>query len=109
MTKRVGLLQMGHIDEASRHIAGDYPELFQSFLGEHDIEIVPYNIIDDERWPTNLGECDAWIGSPSRLSVYDDIPWIKDAEELVRELVAQEKPFVGVCFGHQLLAQALGG
>jgi GMP synthase-like glutamine amidotransferase len=109
MTTRVGLLQVGHIDPKSRHIAGDYPQLFQALLAEHDIEVVPYNVIDDGRWPTSLDECGGWIMSPSRNSVYDDVEWIKDAEEVVRELVATERPFVGVCFGHQLLAQALGG
>jgi GMP synthase-like glutamine amidotransferase len=53
-------------------------------------------------------ECDGWLCGPSRSSAYDDLPWRPDAEALLREIIATEVPYVGICFGHQLLAQALG-
>jgi GMP synthase-like glutamine amidotransferase len=105
---RAGLLVVGHVDPKSQHIAGDYPELFDALLEPVDVEVVPY-AVDEGRWPASLDECDGWICSPSRLSVYDDVDWISEMEKLVLELLAREKPFVGICFGHQLLAQALGG
>jgi GMP synthase-like glutamine amidotransferase len=108
MRRRIGLLLAGHVDMASRHIAGDYPELFGDLFAPHDIEIVPY-AADQGQLPEHTGECDGWICSPSRQSVYDDLPWLGDLEELLRRFVAEETPFVGICFGHQLLAQALGG
>ncbi len=107
MTKRIGLLMVGHIDPHSVHIAGDYPELFAALLAQHDLELVRYDL-DQNRFPERVNECDGWICSPSRSSVYDGDAWIADAEELHREFVAREVPYVGVCFGHQLLAQALG-
>jgi GMP synthase-like glutamine amidotransferase len=106
---RAGLLVVGHVDPKSTHIAGDYPELFDALLAPHGIEIATYNVIDDGRLPASVDECDVWVCSPSRLSVYDDEPWIAAVEDLVRECVARDHPFVGICFGHQLLAQALGG
>ena len=105
---RAGLLVVGHVDPKSRHIAGDYPGLFADLLGPVGIEIVPY-AADEGQLPESLSECEGWLCSPSRQSVYDDEPWIRDIEELLRDLVARERPFVGICFGHQLLAQALGG
>jgi GMP synthase-like glutamine amidotransferase len=108
MTLRAGLLVVGHVDERARHIAGDYPELFSALLAPVGIEVVPY-AAEHGQLPASLDECDGWLCSPSRLSVYDDEPWIKDLEDLIREAVARERPFVGICFGHQLLAQALGG
>ncbi|MFM7224775.1 MAG: type 1 glutamine amidotransferase [Actinomycetota bacterium] len=105
---RAGLLVVGHVDPKSRHIAGDYPELFADLLGPVGIEVVPY-AADEGQLPASLTECDGWICSPSRRSVYDDEPWIRDVEQLLCDLVAAERPFVGICFGHQLLAQALGG
>lgn len=111
-TRRIGLLLMGHVDPKSQHIGGDYPELFAALLDEsltaHGIELVRYDL-DEERFPLSVNECDGWLCSPSRLSAYDPVPWLADAEELLRAFVATEKPFVGICFGHQLLAQALGG
>lgn len=105
---RIGLLMMGHIDSKSQHIAGDYPELFDAILAPQGIELVRYDL-DEGRFPADVDECDGWLCSPSRLSTYDPVPWLADAEALLRELVAREVPYVGVCFGHQLLAQALGG
>ncbi len=105
---RIGLLMMGHIDPASRCIDGDYPELFGAILAPHDIELVRYDL-DEGRFPDDTGECDGWLCSPSRLSSYDVVDWLGDAEQLLRDVVAAEAPFVGICFGHQLLAQALGG
>ncbi len=105
---KIGLLMMGHVDPKSAHIAGDYPELFGSLLDGHGIELIRYDL-DEGRFPDSLSECDGWLSSPSRLSTYDSVLWLADAEALLREIIAVEAPFVGVCFGHQLLAQALGG
>src|SRR5690606_7843892 len=40
---------------------------------------------------------------------YDPLPWIEDFAALVGEIAAVSSPYVGVCFGHQMIAQALGG
>jgi GMP synthase-like glutamine amidotransferase len=69
---------------------------------------VPY-AAETGQLPVSLDECDGWLCSPSRSSVYDDEPWIEGVAEMLREAIARERPFVGICFGHQLLAQALGG
>ena len=105
---KIGLLMMGHVDPRSVHIAGDYPELFGSLLEGQGIDLVRYDL-DEGRFPDDARACAGWLSSPSRLSAYDLVPWLSDAEELLREIIAMEAPFVGICFGHQLLAQALGG
>ncbi len=104
---RIGLLMVGHVASASTHIAGDYPQLFTNVLAEPDIELVRYEL-DADHFPTTVRECDGWLLSPSRCSVYDDHQWIGAAEDLVRQLIAEERPYVGICFGHQLAAQAFG-
>ena len=104
---RIGLLMVGHVADSAQHIAGDYPELFASVLARDDVELVRYDLAAD-RFPTDVDECEGWLLSPSRCSVYDGHPWITSSEDLLRELLAKERPYVGICFGHQLVAQALG-
>jgi GMP synthase-like glutamine amidotransferase len=105
---RIGLLMVGHVDPKSQHIAGDYPELFGAILAPLGVELIRFDL-DEGRFPDNAKECDGWLCSPSRMSTYDDVPWLRDTEQLLRDIVATEVPYVGICFGHQLLAQSLGG
>lgn len=49
------------------------------------------------------------MATGSSHSVYEDLPWIKKTKEFIRQIYAANKFFVGFCFGHQLMAAALGG
>jgi GMP synthase-like glutamine amidotransferase len=107
-TLRIGLVQCGHVhlDLVPDH--GDYPELFGDLLGPYGIELTTFDV-DHGQFPGELDELDGWVISGSADSAYDDLPWIHQTEDLLRELVEREAPMVAVCFGHQLLAQAMGG
>ena len=59
--------------------------------------------------PQNIDECEAWIISGSPKSVYDSDPWIKELISFVQKCDAKKKKLIGICFGHQLIAHALGG
>jgi len=52
---------------------------------------------------------DGAIISGSQSSVYDDRPWIQELSRWVEGAIADNLPILGVCWGHQLLAQVLGG
>lgn len=108
MRRRVGLLMCGHVHPDALDLGGDYPDLFESLLGPLGIDVVPYAVTEGHL-PGSLDECDGWMTSPSRSSVLDDLPWIGDVAELAVDAVRNEVPFVGICFGHQLLASVLGG
>ncbi len=60
-------------------------------------------------FPAALDECDAYLITGSPCSVYDTYPWIKDMENFIHHVYADGTPLVGICFGHQLIAQSLGG
>ena len=73
-----------------------------------DVEWVVYDVVAG-RLPASHTECEGWVGTGSRWSVYDDEPWIHAYANLVRSYHAAGVPFVGVCFGHQMIGHALGG
>ena len=87
---------------------GDYPELFDALLAPHGVELQVF-AVDEGELPASLDDCDGWMTSPSRSSVLGEEPWLPDALELVRRIVDEERPFAGICFGHQMLGQAMGG
>jgi GMP synthase-like glutamine amidotransferase len=107
---QIGLLQCDHVAARFQARAGDYPQmfgaLFERFAPEHTL--VPFDVCNDV-WPASLDACDAYLCTGSRWSVYDDIAWIHTLKQFVRQARDADKPFVGICFGHQMLAEALGG
>ena len=107
---QIGLLQCDHVADRVQSIAGDYPQmfgaLFEQYAPEHTL--VPFDVCNDV-WPTSLDACDAYLCTGSRWSVYDDIGWIHTLKQFVRQVRDANKPFVGICFGHQILGEALGG
>ena len=107
---RIGLLECDHVDERYRGLSGDYADMFAAlFTGRDDLELVNYDVVNGAL-PADPHECDGWIATGSRRSAYDDEEWIHRTAGFVRAVAATESvPFVGICFGHQLLAHALGG
>ena len=89
---------------------GEYPDMFIALLGQvdPDLEFRVYDVEQGE-YPADIDEVDAYLITGSKSSVYDDKPWIATLMEFVRELDRRRKKLVGICFGHQLVAQALGG
>lgn len=108
MTVRLGILHMDDLPEHAVHVRGGYPDLYAHLFRDHAVELVHVAVHRGEA-PTSLDECDGWVMGGSRHSVGDDFAWIRSGAEIIREAVTAERPFVGICFGHQLMAEALGG
>jgi GMP synthase-like glutamine amidotransferase len=89
---------------------GEYPDMFMALLGREDaeLEFVTYDV-EHGQYPDDIDEVDAYLITGSKSSVYDDQPWIPTLIEFVQELHRRRKKLLGICFGHQLVAQALGG
>ena len=103
---KIGLLECDHVLDELRYIAGDYQEMFSVFLPHFEFQF--YDVINGQ-FPASLDDCDAYICTGSRHSVYEEIDWILQLKQFIREIYQSNKKYIGVCFGHQLLGEALGG
>ena len=107
---KVGLLECDHVMEKYAHIAGDYRQMFEDLFARHapQLELVNFDVRNGEL-PVSVDACEAFICTGSRFSAYDPEDWIQGLKGFLRQLRDANKPFVGICFGHQLMAEALGG
>ena len=107
---KIGILETGevHPDLKARH--GDYPAMFEALLRTADpaLEFAVVRVVAGEM-PAAPTQADAWLVTGSRHGVYDDLPWIEPLKAFLRAAVAARVPVIGICFGHQILAEALGG
>ncbi|MEQ1786463.1 MAG: hypothetical protein ABL966_05375 [Acidimicrobiales bacterium] len=107
---RVGVLVCDHVAERYLGIDGDYTDMFTEMVARtgESAEVVLYDAVAGVL-PGRPDECDGWLCTGSSSSVYDGDAWIEALAAFVREVHAAKVPFAGVCFGHQLVAHALGG
>ena len=108
----IGILEADPALEPLRDEFGNYVSMFQDLLNEgaegRELDFRVYNVLDCQ-YPSDLDECDGYIITGSRASVYDDEEWIHKLNQFVVQLHEAKKKLVGICFGHQLVAHALGG
>ncbi len=105
---KIGILQTGHAPDEARARLGDYDAMFHRLLGGHGFTFETFNVVDGQ-FPTGPADAAAWLITGSRHGVYEPHAWLPPLEQLIREIHAAGLPLVGVCFGHQVIAQALGG
>ncbi|MCB2114726.1 MAG: type 1 glutamine amidotransferase [Rhodobacteraceae bacterium] len=105
---RIGILQTGQSPDMLRAEMGDYPDMFATLLAGRGLEFRTYHV-EAMEFPKDVHECEGWLITGSRHGAYEDHPFIKPLEAFIRSAYAAKVPLVGICFGHQIIAQALGG
>ena len=107
---KIGILLVGRASEDLVDEYGTYAEMLIALINteEQVFEFKTFNILDNE-FPKDHLECDGWIVTGSPHGVYEDHSWIPTVSQLINNVYEANLPIFGVCFGHQLIAQALGG
>jgi GMP synthase-like glutamine amidotransferase len=92
-----------------RHITCEGPGYFAEVLNHYNIPFELIRIDKDETPPTRIDDTSALVFMGGPMSVNDDLPWIRQELELIRQAVEVNLPVLGHCLGGQLIAKALGG
>jgi GMP synthase-like glutamine amidotransferase len=104
---RIGILETGYPPQHLVADHGSYPDMLRRFLGE---DAARYEVFDVQTGspPADPGDYDALFVMGSPAGVYDPLPWIPPLMHYLRQARGRTA-MVGVCFGHQVMAQAFGG
>jgi len=105
---KIGILRTGHAPDGLIDTMGNYDTMFERLLDGHDFTYQTFSVVDGE-FPDGPQNADGWLITGSKHGAYEDHAWIPPLEALIREIHATGKPMIGVCFGHQIIAQAMGG
>lgn len=105
---KIGILQTGPVPEDLVAEHGHYDDMFVTMLAPFGFDFETWSVLDGV-FPDSIDDADGWLITGSRYGVYEDHAFLPPLRALIRDIYAAEKPLVGVCFGHQVIAQALGG
>ena len=104
----IGILETGRLPDELQPEHGDYPNMMADWLAPFDAKFKIYPVLDGVL-PASPDECDLWVITGSRFGAYEDHNWIRMLEDFIRACRDARCKMIGICFGHQIIAQALGG
>lgn len=109
-TMRLAVFELGRLPEEIDDDYPDYPAMIAQWLSPTlpEASFSGVSPVRGEPLP-EPGAFDGYIYSGSRHGVYDDLAWIAPLEEFIRAVAGSNIPQFGICFGHQIMAEALGG
>ena len=104
---KIGILITGHPPEELAD-NGRYNRYFERLLGHETFTYRAWSVVDGEM-PDSVQDAEGWLITGSRHGAYEDHAWIPPLENFIRDVYAARRPMIGICFGHQIIAQAMGG
>ena len=104
----IGILQCGQAPAELKQDMGDYPDMFVRLLDGRGFQFRTWHV-EEMEFPASVHDADGWLLTGSRHGAYEDHDFIPPLERFIRDAYDAAVPMVGICFGHQIIAQALGG
>jgi len=107
---KIGILETGRTPPELIDHYGSYAEMFITLFAtiKSGLDFEIFAVMEDH-FPESIDVCEGWLITGSRHGVYENLPWMLKLQDVIRAIDHAKKPLVGICFGHQIIAQALGG
>ncbi|WP_286237773.1 glutamine amidotransferase-related protein [Neptuniibacter halophilus] len=107
---KIGILATGITPDELLNEYGSYADMFVQLFDQAQRKF-EYEVFDvrEGEFPGGAEQCDGWIITGSKFNVYQNLPWMQQLKQLILEIHAANKPMIGICFGHQIIAEAFGG
>lgn len=105
---RIGILKADETPSPLLPKYGRYEKFYINLLGKHGFQFETYAVVNGD-FPTSFEEADGWLVTGSQYAAYQSEQWIDRLKQFIRGTYEREVPLVGICFGHQVVASALGG
>lgn len=103
---KIGILETGEPPGPLERQFGRYDAMFRNLIGNR-YAYATYEVRKGV-WPKAPDEQEVYIITGSPAGVYEDLPWIEPLKDFLRSAKGKAK-LIGICFGHQIMAEAFGG
>ncbi|MBE7733249.1 type 1 glutamine amidotransferase [Devosia faecipullorum] len=107
---KISIVEVGRVPAAFQSRFDPFPTMFRAMFEEagQSFAFETIHVLDGQSLP-EPGNLDGIVITGSPAGVYEDHAWLEPLRGFIREAYAAETPMVGICFGHQIMADALGG
>ena len=109
--RSIGIIETGKTSEDLVQKHGDFPHMIEQWLRPvfPDARFEVIRVAQGDTFDSEQLDLDGYVLTGSPHGVYEDLPWMQELKKELKRLAEKKIPVFGICFGHQIMAEAYGG